>query len=405
MEILIADDDGISRKVLQKALEKLGHKVLLAENGLQAWELLQKSKVRLVLTDWQMPEMDGLTLCRKIREVISGYYIYIIIVTAKQQKEHVLAGLDSGADDYIVKPIDFEELAVRIRGGERLIQLEEDIKRVHTQLLHSEKMASVGQLAAGVAHEINNPTGFVSSNLKTLSDYHNDMGRLVNEYRTMFADLKTAMTAIEPIPSIADQLDRISKLETEIDIDFILNDVLQLIQESREGTERIKKIVLDLKDFAHPGEDSVQAVDINKGIESTLNVVWNEIKYKATVNKAYGDLPVVEGYPQQLNQVFMNLLVNAAQAIENKGEINIETRAYDHHVEIRISDTGCGIPQKNLSRVFDPFFTTKEVGKGTGLGLNVAYNIIKKHRGTIDVKSEVGKGSTFIIRIPVEKAG
>jgi PAS domain S-box-containing protein len=290
-----------------------------------------------------------------------------------------------------------------------LVGIIEDIRditesrQILGQLFQSEKMASIGQLAAGVAHEINNPTGFVSSNLKTLSDYHNDISSLVEQYRKLTTDLRQTMaTAGYPV-SVSEQLERIAELEAEADIDFVLNDISDLVKESREGTERIKKIVLDLKDFAHPGEDKPRFADINRNMESTLNVVWNELKYKATVTKDYGDLPEVECYPQQLNQVFMNLLVNAAQAMEKQGEIRIVTRADDGYVEIRISDTGKGIPKENLSKIFDPFFTTKEVGKGTGLGLNVAYNIIKKHNGTIDVESTVGKGTMFTIRIPVQK--
>ncbi len=164
----------------------------------------------------------------------------------------------------------------------------------------------------------------------------------------------------------------------------------------------IFQTVIDLKDFAHPGEQKLKYVDINRNLDSTLNVVWNELKYKTTVTKDYGDLPEVQCYPQQLNQVFVNILVNAAQAIEKQGEIKIRTRALDGKVEIKISDTGVGIPEKSLSKIFDPFFTTKEVGKGTGLGLNVAYNIIQKHKATIDVQSEVGKGTTFSIRLQTD---
>jgi signal transduction histidine kinase len=160
--------------------------------------------------------------------------------------------------------------------------------------------------------------------------------------------------------------------------------------------------VIDLKDFAHPGEQKLQYADINRNLDSTLNVVWNELKYKTKVIKDYGDLPEVRCYPQQINQVFMNLLVNAAQAIEKKGEIKIATRALDGQVEIKIGDTGSGISKEDLSKIFDPFFTTKDVGKGTGLGLNVAYNIIKKHKGSIDVESELGRGATFIIRLQVD---
>ncbi len=276
-------------------------------------------------------------------------------------------------------------------------------RQIVGQLLQSEKMASIGQLAAGVAHEINNPTGFVSSNLKTLSDYQNDIKLLIKQYRRLNTDLKETMAIAEYPIVILEQLKRITDLEAEVDIDFVLNDISDLVKESQEGTERIKKIILDLKDFAHPGKDEIKLADINRNMESTLNVVWNELKYKATVTKDYGDLPEVECYPQQLNQVFVNLLVNAAHAIDNEGEIRIVTRSVDGYAEIKISDTGKGIPEENLSKIFDPFFTTKEVGKGTGLGLNVAYNIIKKHNGTIDVESTVGTGTTFTIKVPVQK--
>jgi PAS domain S-box-containing protein len=278
---------------------------------------------------------------------------------------------------------------------------EEEKRRLEAQILQSEKMASIGQLAAGVAHEINNPTGFVSSNLKTLADYQKDIFSLIKEYRELFNELKETGTKLAYPDSISDEIRRIRALESEVDIDFIMDDTPDLIKDCQEGSERIKKIVLDLKGFAHPGEQKLKYADINKGLDSTLNVVWNELKYKATVTKDYGDLPEVRCYPQQLNQVFANLLVNAAQAIEKEGEIRIMTRALDGQVEISISDTGVGIPKEDLSRLFDPFFTTKEVGKGTGLGLNVAYNIIQKHKGTVDVESEVGKGTTFMIRIPV----
>ncbi len=278
---------------------------------------------------------------------------------------------------------------------------EEEKKRIETQLFQSEKMASIGQLAAGVAHEINNPAGFVSSNIKTLSDYTNDINSLTREYRKLVVALKENMAGDAALTSVSEQVKHILALEDEVDIDFILDDIPGLIEDSREGMDRIKNIVQDLKDFVHPGEAKLKYTDIHKNLDSTLNVVWNELKYKAKVIKDYGNLPEVKCYPQQLNQVFANLLVNAAQAIEKQGEIKIMTSANDGHIEVIISDNGVGIPEENLSRLFDPFFTTQEIGKGTGLGLNVAYNIIKKHNGDIKVESELGKGAIFIIRIPV----
>jgi two-component system NtrC family sensor kinase len=277
---------------------------------------------------------------------------------------------------------------------------EETRRYMERQLYQSEKMASIGQLAAGIAHEINNPTGFVGSNLGTLAEYHQDIDGLLKAYRHLTADLaEKGVREMLPAP-IWEILDRIAGLEKAADIDFILEDINNLISESIEGADRIRKIVLDMKAFAHPGQDTLAEADINQNIESTLNIVWNELKYKAVVVKDYGWLPTVRCFPQQLNQVFMNLLVNAAHAITETGEIRITTRHLNGHLEIAISDTGSGIPEAHLTRIFDPFFTTKEVGKGTGLGLNVAYNIIKKHQGEIRVDSTVGKGTTFTIHLP-----
>jgi signal transduction histidine kinase len=402
MKVLIAEDNAVSQNIIKKIIENQGYEVITANNGRQAWELLQKNDIQIVITDWMMPEMDGPTLCRKIRAATLPNYVYLILLTAKDKKEDLISGFTSGADDFVTKPVNPNEIRARMQAGERVVKLEENLKKSQVQLLQSEKMASIGQLAAGVAHEINNPSGFVSSNLKTLSEYQNDIEKVVREYRKLVKNMKNTRTVEHLLPSISEQIKRITDLEAEVDIDFILNDVPDLIKESREGTERIKKIVIALKDFAHPGDDKLKFADINKGLDSTLNVVWNELKYKSTVTKDYGDIPSVRCYPQQLNQVFMNLLVNAAQAIEKQGEIRLLTRAFDGYVEIKISDTGKGIPEEDLSKIFDPFFTSKEIGKGTGLGLNVVYNIIQKHKATIDVQSEVGKGTTFSIRLQTD---
>jgi two-component system, NtrC family, sensor kinase len=400
MKILIVEDDPVSQKLLEKIARREGYDTISANNGKIAWATVKKEKVDMVITDWMMPEMNGLELCKEIRQTNLSRYVYVILLTSKDQAEDAVAALDAGADDYIRKPFNPDELKARILAGNRIIELEENQKKANAQLFQSEKMASIGQLAAGVAHEINNPTGFVSSNLKTLTDYQNDLNNLIKHYRKLISDLKE--TNRENLSSsIQKQIEQIGSLEEEADIDFILEDIMDLISDCKEGSARIKKIVIDLKDFAHPGEDKIQSADINDGIETTLNVVWNEIKYKATVNKELGKLPAVKCYPQQLNQVFMNLFVNAAQAMEKQGEISISTRADNGFVEIKIGDTGSGIDKENLARIFDPFFTTKDVGKGTGLGLNVAYNIIKKHKGTIDVKSQMGKGTVFKIRLPV----
>jgi len=565
MEILIVEDDIISRSILKNMLVEMGNTVIEAEGGEQAWNVLKSKKLKFVISDWMMPGLNGLDLCKKIRSEPFKEYVYVIMLTAKDGRSDLVEVFRAGADDYIPKPFDPEELRARVMTGLRVIDLEtrhkaiahtliesrnklrivvdsfeeeivavdrdmnivsinkafanrlqrtpetmiglncfddtvagnnflgdagiqsllagvfengagmkkllttkgddghtscrqisllpiwdesqnilqvvivsrditeerqktEEIRRLNEQLLatsaqveaqnnelkntlkrlenaqaqmiQSEKMASIGQLAAGVAHEINNPTGFVSSNLKTLQDYQHDIARLIDKYHGLIAECESDRN--DKIPeSIRRYIQELKSFEDDIDIGYIMEDITDLISDCREGADRIKKTVSDLKDFAHPGEDKIQSLDINSGLESTLNVVGNEIKYKARVKTDFGPIPEIKGYPQQLNQVFMNILVNAAQAIEKRGEIVVKTRHVDDHVEIMISDTGCGICRENLQKIFDPFFTTKDIGKGTGLGMNIAYNIVNKHNGSIEVHSEVGKGTTFSIKIPV----
>ncbi len=265
-----------------------------------------------------------------------------------------------------------------------------ELKTTQSTILQREKMASIGQLAAGIAHEINNPVGFISSNLSTL-------GR----YMERFTDFIKAQTEAVKLVKDPDIIDSLEKKRKKLKLDYILEDVEQLIEESLEGTERVKRIVQNLKSFSRVDEADYKPADINECLESTLNIVWNELKYKATVHKEFNKLPLSKCYPQQLNQVFVNLLVNAAHAIDKHGEINIRTWTDNNFIKISISDTGCGIPKDKITRIFEPFFTTKDVGKGTGLGLSISYEIIKKHNGNITIDSEVGKGTTFTITIPV----
>jgi PAS domain S-box-containing protein len=277
---------------------------------------------------------------------------------------------------------------------ERQMQLNKKLEEADNQLLQSEKMASIGQLAAGVAHELNNPIGFVHSNMGSLEGYLNDLFAIID-----------AFEVVEPSNAgTSPQLDVVRKLKEEKDYAFIKSDVAQLMTESKDGLVRVRKIVQDLKDFSRVGEAEWQWADLHRGIDSTLNIVWNELKYKCKVHKEYGDLPEVHCLPSQLNQVFMNLLVNAGQAIVDQGEITIRTGREEEQVWIEVADTGAGIPQENLNRIFEPFFTTKPVGKGTGLGLSLSYSIILKHHGKIEVSSIVGKGTTFRVVLPIDPA-
>ena len=260
------------------------------------------------------------------------------------------------------------------------------LEETHGQLLQSGKMASVGQLAAGIAHEINNPIGFIKANVGSLRTYTEGCFRLIDAYER----------------ENGTHAETIRRLRAELDYDFLREDCPAMIRETIDGIERVRKIVLDLRDFSHIDNDEWEFADLHRGIESTLNVVWNELKYKADVIRDYGELPLVQCLPGQINQVVMNLLINAAHAIPERGQIHVRTGRDGDEVWIEVADTGCEISPANLSRVFDPFFTTKPVGKGTGLGLSLSYGIMKKHRGRISVESTEGQGSRFRMHLPIE---
>ncbi|WDS36861.1 ATP-binding protein [Pseudoxanthomonas sp.] len=261
------------------------------------------------------------------------------------------------------------------------------------KLLQSEKMASIGQLAAGVAHEINNPIGYVHSNLGSLQEYLRSLFTLIEAY-------ERALRAPDPKALLSE----IDDIRTRFDIDFISRDLPQLMAESREGIERVTRIVRDLKDFSYFDQaESWKLVDLHAGLESTINIIWNELKYKVTLQRNYGELPLVECLPSELNQVYMNLLLNAGHSIGERGTITVSTGQEGDQVWIEFKDSGAGIAPDLMQRIFDPFFTTKPVGSGTGLGLSISYGIINKHHGRIDVTSVLGEGACFRIVIPARQ--
>lgn len=265
-----------------------------------------------------------------------------------------------------------------------------DLEESDRQLRQSEKLASIGQLAAGVAHEINNPMGFITSNLSSLQRYFSQLFQLIAIYE------KLELDPINPI-----LLQQIQSLRDEIDIDFLKEDITPLFQDSIEGATRVSRIIQDLLHFSRAGENHLEWTNLQDGLNSTLNILSNELKYKADIIKEYEDIPSVHCMPAQLNQVFMNILLNAAHSIDIHGEIKIKTGKQNDWVFISIADTGCGMTSDVKAKIFDPFFTTKRVGSGTGLGLSVAYGIIKKHQGRIEVESDLGKGSIFTVWLPI----
>lgn len=282
-----------------------------------------------------------------------------------------------------------------LRRNQELTELNEKLSRAQEQLLQSEKLASIGQLAAGVAHEINNPISFVFSNFGTLQTYVADLLRVLVEYE------KAEQFIANP-----EVVRQIAMLREQVDLEFLMGDVPVLMSESREGIERVRKIVQDLKDFSRvDANQDWQWVNLHNGINSTLNIVNNEVKYRADVVKEYGDIPEIECLPSQINQVIMNIIVNGAQSISGaRGRITIRTGTAGAYVWIEIADTGSGIPKAIQTRIFDPFFTTKPIGSGTGLGLSLSYGIIQKHGGRIEVRSDEGQGTVFRIELPIERS-
>lgn len=286
----------------------------------------------------------------------------------------------------------YESLETKV--NERTMELEEankKLKETQTMMVHSEKMRSLGELVAGIAHEINNPINFVYGNIMILDNYQKDLLKLIEKY-------EENENEINP-----EKLNEINEIKKEIDIDFLKDDIRDLIKSCIEGVERTKNIILDLKNFSRMNEMVFSECNIPKEIDTTLSILNNKIKNRITVHKDYEpNFPKIEAYGGQLNQVFMNILDNAQGAIKDKGEIFITAKTVDNNnVMVEFSDTGCGIKKEDINKIFEPFFTTKPVGQGTGLGMSIAYKVISAHNGTISVESEIGKGTTIRITLPI----
>lgn len=409
--ILIVDDIPANLSVMVDHLETNGFQVLVAQNGEEALQRSEFTHPDLILLDVTMPGMDGFEVCRRLKLNPATQQIPVIFMTALTDTGSMVAGFDAGAVDYITKPFKIAEVLARVnthlaaqamrrqleRRNAELSELNTKLSMTQAQLVQSEKLASIGQLAAGVAHEINNPIGFVCSNVGTLKNYLERLFELLAAYQAAETMLNS--------PQLATML---RNLRERVELELLRDDIPCLMNETKDGIFRVRKIVQDLRDFSRvDSTQDWQWTNLHQGIDSTLNIVGNEIKYKADIIKDYGQIPDIECLPSQLNQVVMNLAMNAAQAIgPERGKITIRTGvegAEGDQVWIEVADTGAGIPEENLSRIFDPFFTTKPIGQGTGLGLSLSYGIVERHRGRIDVHSEVGHGTTFRIVLPVRQ--
>jgi signal transduction histidine kinase len=522
MLILVADDERTSRTLLTAALRKWGHEVEVASDGVAAWELLERRSPRIAVLDWMMPGLDGIELCRRIRRDPLHAQTYVMLVTARSSREDVIAGLSAGADDYLTKPFDPDELHARLAVATRILEANSDSERLlaslssvligldpdgrvtrwnsvaqetfdlgpavvmgrplsacgvrwknpedleallhdrsrtlqhedlafldalgherlinltiatvttgvegsagrvvlgsevterrvlEAQLRQSQKLEGIGQLAAGIAHEINTPMQYVGDNLRYLGDSVASLDALFA--RLLDVRARQAAGTLSPDDQAA-ALDGLARHVDDADLEFLRKDLPTAIAQSLEGVTHVSRIVKAMKEFSHPGTGEKAVVDLNHAIETTLVVARSELKYVADVRLDLDPaLPTVRGIPGELNQVFLNLFINAAHAIADavkatpgaRGSITISTaRAAESTVEIRIVDTGCGIPEHIQSRVFEPFFTTKDVGQGTGQGLAMAHvTIVNRHQGRIWFETAPGRGTAFIIRLPAER--
>jgi len=398
MNILVVEDDDAHASAIRRALRASGMKSEIAVVGsLQEF----RDRVALQLPDVAIMDLnlpDGRAVEALTSPAEDGAFP-ILLMTSYGNEQVVVEAIKAGALDYIVKsPETFNSMAGTLERAMREWKLLQEKKRVEKQLKESqaqviqqEKMASIGLLAAGVAHEINNPMGFITSNLSSLGKYTDKL--------IQFIEIQE-----QAIERCADETTRstLAEMKQQIKLDYLVTDLRELITESLDGSRRVSKIVQDLQTFSRGDSNETVPSDLNETIMRTVSMVRHEIKYVAELDLQLDNLPRVICQSQQIGQVVMNLLMNAAHSIQGKGLITLATSQVGDAVEISVTDNGCGILAEHLERIFEPFFTTKEAGRGTGLGLAISHDIVKKHGGELLVESTTGKGTTFTVRLPID---
>lgn len=405
--ILVVDDEAIIRTMFSSFFEAK-YPCDTAASCDEALVLLANFTYALVMSDIQMPGRNGVELLREIRSRYPD--TAVIMVSGIDRPQRIRDALQLGAVDYLTKPCELDVLGFSVdRALERrelmltarsyradlecqnveLAARKAQLERLQAQIIHSEKMAGLGQLAAGVAHELNNPAGFIYGNMDLIRGY---LGRL-----------ELMLSIFERVKLPEAEAAELATTRKEIGYDSLLPDLRSMIADCVEGAERIRDVVKNLRLFSRLDDGEFKSVDLHENIDSTIRLLSGYYgSGRIQLVREYGELPHVNCYAGQLNQVWTNLLVNAAQAIKQSGEVKISSRVTGEFAVVTISDTGSGIEPEHLRRIFDPFFTTKPVGEGTGLGLSISYGIIKKHGGTIETSSVVGAGTSFRVSIPID---
>ncbi|MEH2228911.1 MAG: response regulator [Nostoc sp.] len=410
--ILIVDDNPTNLSLLCEALKSEGFRFRVAVDGESAIAQVERNQPELILLDVQMPGIDGFETCRRLKANPVTQNIPIIFTTALADTESKTKGFSLGAVDYIPKPFAQEEVIARVRVHLQLKQLTESLEqqvsdrtralqKAQVQLVQQEKLSTLGELIAGIGHEINNPINFISSNIPPLQEHITAVTELLLLYEQEY-----------PNPTA-----KITNTIENLDLNFILEDMGKILNSLHIGSERIQNLSNSLRTFSRSDSDAKISADLHQGIDSTLMILQHRLKANGDrpgieVIKSYGILPEVNCYLGQMNQVFMNILANAIDALDEAimegkmsnliPQIKIATEIGSQElVIIRIADNGIGIPERLKKRLFEPLFTTKSVGKGTGLGLSIAYQIVvEKHKGVLEVNSQPGMGTEFIIKIP-----
>ena len=433
MKILIADDDNDLREMLETLLSmQSGYTVVSAENGITAQQALDAVDApRLAILDWTMPGADGLDICKELRrreQEAGAPYTYVIILTGRDDQQDVVAGLAAGADDFITKPFDTEELERRVATGVRLLEYENKLAEKNAQLqqeiserervenerlmlerslAQARKAEALGTLAAGIAHEINTPIQFISDNIRFLSNAHCGLLDLVQRY-------EAALAGADNKSDNGDGAEEIEDYENEIDLQFLRDEIPRALAQSTDGLRQVTRIVAALRHFAHGGKER-QKLDLNKAIEDAVLVSRSQWKTVADVRMDLDpSLPLVNCVTAEIKQALLNLIMNAGQAVgeaarsdvgpaSKRGLISVTSARNNGVVEVRVSDNGPGIPEEIREQIFDPFFTTRDVGQGTGQGLTLAYaSIVNRHGGRLSFETRTGKGTTFTISLPLE---